>query len=754
LGQASDGFMLGLPKNESEPKEYFFALEIDLDRVKSAIWTIGDKQVELVSLGETQSWQNEKDLLEAVDTSLSSAIEKLSSTGEVKEPNKIIFGLSADWIQENKILPEKVENLKKISQKLELTPLGFMVIPEAVVHWLKRMEGVPPTAILMGLGERKIMVSLVELGKVTNTSGVMRSESLGADLTEGLSRLGKETPFPARILLYDGEEKLEQARQDLINWPWTEEGIGFLHLPKVEILSTDFDIKAIVLASASQIAEIENFEFKEEVSAKPQETQSFQEKEEEMKEEPTPELMETEANVLSFFKGKDISQMNLGISPEEPEVTPPKETTPNFPQKIKVDLKKFKFLNFSWLKKINLKKFFVGRSEFLEVRETSSKKGLIIAVLVGVFLLLILGGLGVAYWYLPRASIIIFAKPQVLQKDFTIKLDPTVTTADKNNLVLPAKKVETAVEGEKETPTTGTKLTGDKAKGEVTIYNRTDREKNFLAGVQLTGPNNLQFTLDENVTVASSSAGSDYVTVPGKAVVGITASAIGSDSNLASGTEFTVGNLARSDFIARNDSSLSGGTSRQVQVVAKQDQEKILAEAQKEFEQKAITDLKSPLNSQEKLVEESLVSTIVEKNFDKKIDEEANSVKLGLKIKVEALVFNEKDFQDLISGEIEKLVPANFEYDSQQTETNFQLKTSSQQTFTFIASFKADLKPKFDLEEIKKNLVGKKPILGKTYLGNLPNVETFEVKISPNLPEKIATFPHLTNRINIEIGLK
>ncbi|MCX6724496.1 MAG: hypothetical protein NTV20_00130, partial [Candidatus Shapirobacteria bacterium] len=415
---------------------------------------------------------------------------------------------------------------------------------------------------------------------------------------------------------------------------------------------------------------------------------------------------------------------------------------------------KFKFLNFSWLKKINFKGLFFSPAERLAIRETASKKGLIIAILVGFISLIILGGLSVAYWYWPKASIVIFAKPQVLQKDFTIKLDPTTIVTDKANLILPAKKVETTVEGEKETPTTGTKLTGEKAKGEVTIYNRTTKEKTFLDGTQLVGPNNLQFTLDEKVTVASSSAGSDYVMVPGKAVVKITASVIGSDSNLASETEFAVGNFARSDFIARNDSSLSGGTSRQIQVVAKQDQEKILAETQKELEQKAISDLKSQLNSQEKLIEESLKSTIIEKNFDKKIDEEANAVKLSLKLKVEALSFSENDFKDLINDEIQKLIPANFEYNSQQTETSFQLKGSSQQVFTFIASFKANLEPKFDIEEIKINLAGKKPILGKTYLGNLPNVETFEVKISPNLPEKIATFPRVANRIKIEIKLK
>ena len=747
--------MLKFSKNESETKEYFFALEIDIDRVKSAIWTIEENQTKLVSLGETQSYQNEEDLLESVDASLSSAIEKFSPDGQMKEPNKVIFGLSTDWIDQNKILPEKAEILKKISQKLELTPLGFMIVPEAIAHWLKKLEGIPPTAILIGLSAKRIVVSLIDLGRVVQTSLVVRSENLGADLAEGLSRLEKEAPFPARILLYDGEEKIEQARQDLINWPWTEEKVNFLHLPKVEILAADFDIKAIVLASASQMAEVQGLEVSQEIEEKPQAT-AFEEEQAE--------------SLLGFVKGQDISKIKLEIPEEEGEINPPLEETGKeakeeiftrkqdlvnkFLKRGKFGLLRKKMFNFSWLKKINFKSFFSSIKEPLVMKETSRSKGLMIFILAAVFFLIILGGLGAIYWYLPKASIVIFAKPQILQKDFTVKLDLALTSVDKDNLVLPAKEIEVTNEGEKEISTTGTKLVGEKAKGEVIIYNRTSKEKTFPEGAELVGPSNLKFTLDEKATVASESAGSDYVKVPGKVTVKTTAFLIGSESNLASGSEFTVSNFARTDFIARNESSFSGGTSREIQVVAKNDQEKLLADLEEELKQKATDELESKLSSPEKLVDDSLTSQVIEKDFDKKIDEETNTLKLRLKLKVSALSFSENDFKQLIGEEIQKLVPSDFEYDSQQTETSFQLKESSTKVITFLASFKASLIPKFAVEEIRNNLAGKKPLIGKTYLGNLSNVDSFEAKVYPPLPERIATFPHVANRIKIEIKLK
>jgi len=67
---------------------------------------------------------------------------------------------------------------------------------------------------------------------------------------------------------------------------------------------------------------------------------------------------------------------------------------------------------------------------------------------------------------------------------------------------------------------------------------------------------------------------------------------------------------------------------------------------------------------------------------------------------------------------------------------------------------KADLTPKLDLEVIKNNLVGKKPAIGKTYLNNLSNVESFEAKITPRLPEKLVTFPRVVKKIDIEVELR
>jgi len=178
-------------------------------------------------------------------------------------------------------------------------------------------------------------VTLVDLGKILGTNLVVRSGSVGADLAEGLSRFERDIAFPARVLIYDGEENLEEVRQQLINYPWQDQKVSFLHLPKVEILSADFDIKAIVLASASQMADVKDVEFlgeekedeeeRSEVKKKEiSETEGVKEDGEETHEigqeevkEASKEDKEELTQVFGFIKGKDIKEER--IEPQLPE---------------------------------------------------------------------------------------------------------------------------------------------------------------------------------------------------------------------------------------------------------------------------------------------------------------------------------------------------------------------------------------------------------------------------------------------------
>jgi hypothetical protein len=766
-------------QKENHPSEYYFALEIGLEFVKSAVFSIIDNQVKALSLGSVERWESDEELIEAVDASLSSAAEKLPVEGEVAEPDKVVFGLPFSWVDGDKIVEEKLKILKNLSEKLDLKPAGFVVISEAIVHQLKSNEGVPPTAILVNLGVKKINLALVRIGKITGPELVEKSPNLADDLIEGLSRFENKEPLPARILLYDGEEDLEEAKQQLINYPWLEkkrETVEFLHLPKVEILPLNFDIEAIALAGGKEVAKAAGLVLEEKPAQEEKEGEIEEEKggEPEPKEkgkieETTEDLGFVSASSLGFAKKEVAKETPLPAKDEEALTPPPPEKEEReSPQKEpppvqepvvrgvgeEKEIKEGKLTLFSQLKSLpsllaGLKKFNFGF--FKTLIPISLRQSPLFLIVGGFFLILVLG-LFAAYWFLPRAEVTLYLEPEILTKDFTITLDPNIETPDKEKLILPAHQVEVEVEGSKSRGTTGAADVGDQAKGEVTIYNGTSNQKKFDPGTELNSAGGLEFTLDDEVNVASQSSAAEP---PGQAKVKVTAAAIGTEGNLAAGTEFTIANYAKSDYVAKNDSAFSGGSSRQVQAVSEDDQEILLTELKNSLEEEAKNKLMNQISSEERLVEESIVFKITSIVYSHEVGEEVDNLELTLKMKTTALAYNEKELRDLTEKSVLESISDEFEYNPEETNFTFDLgEIKKDGSVTVEAHLEAKLIYKLDLEKIKKNLAGKYLLVGRTYLGSIPRTTGFEAKIVPQLPGRLGTFPRRANRIDIKTEVK
>lgn len=745
-------------------KEHFFALVIAAKKIRGAIWTVEQGKTKVVATGEPEAWTEEKDFVDAVDATLSSATESFTPIEEAKEPNKIIFGLPEDWVEEEKIVVGKLKILKEISQKLDLKPVGFVVITEAIIHQLKVSEGVPPTAILLDLKKEEVGVTLVNLGKTEEATIVKRSQDLGADVAEGLSRLETQKSFPARIILYNSNQNLEKAKEELLAYSWPS---FFLHLPKVEILPADFDIRAVALSGGREVAKAAGIEVLEPEAEKDQETAEEAPASAETEKVKKIEEEKAEEADFGFVKDKDIIEEKprpelpeRKTSPAEPEITgpetlvSPKEGKGKIPpvsflggrlpalKLPRIDLAKFPFPKIDFSKLATILPFFKGRTS------------LVIGLVLGI--LFILGGIVLgAYWYLPQAQVALLVEPKILEKEFEIKLDPELATPDPVALALPAGSIEAEVEGEKTIGTTGTKLIGDPAKGEVTIFNRTESAKEFSAGTIISGPGDLEFSLDDEVTVASESTGPDYTKIPGKGTVSVTALEIGTEGNLAAESEFTLADYSSSDYIARNGSALAGGTSREVNVVSEEDQEELLSALTEELKQTAVSQLSQKLSPETSLLEESLADKVVKKDYSHQEGEESDKLSLGLKSKFSALTYKEEDFKSLVEDQIRETVPSGFEFKREETEIDFDLiDVEENGEARFKAILKVNLLPKLDLEEIRKNLAGKYPELGELYLNNLPNVVGFEVKITPHLPRRLETFPRLVKNIQMEVRLK
>ncbi|MCG2691714.1 hypothetical protein L6272_02690, partial [Microgenomates group bacterium] len=484
-----------LKRKEESHQEYFFAVEITEELIKTAIWTVTDGQTQVVKVGQSQTWdgQTQEKLVSAIDQSISAISANISP-----EPSGVIFGLPEAWMDSDNIVPDKKNYLKAVCQELELKPLGFVISNTAVIQYLKIDEGTPPSAIFLQLSSTEINLSLVKLGKLIGTQLVGRSGDLGQDVEEGLSRFDKIDTLPSRMILYDGQTDFEEDKQQLTSYDW-EEKLPFIHFPKVEVLPADASIKAISLAGGSEVAKSLGFEIKPPA--------------------PPPDVLS--AADLGFV-ANDVAQQ------PEPEPEPkPEADKPNLIQLIKEKLSRLKF--------------------------PSAPKA-IIWIAAGFIGLLIL--VFSAYWYLPKAQITLYFESKTIETSLTLTIDPQASTLDPVKAILPGESVDISVEGSQSIPTTGTALIGDPATGNITIYNKTTQTKSFPKNTVLIGSNSLTFSIDEDTTVASKSSkpkddGTGEEVVYGQADASITAQNIGLDSNLSAGSQLSFKQFSEDDYYAK-----------------------------------------------------------------------------------------------------------------------------------------------------------------------------------------------------------
>ncbi|MDZ7586812.1 MAG: hypothetical protein U0946_03580, partial [Patescibacteria group bacterium] len=123
--------LIKLKHKEEKHPEYFFAVEITEELIKTAIWTVADGQTQVVKLGQSQVWdgQTQEKLVSAIDQSISEISAHISP-----EPSGVIFGLPESWLDSDTIVPDKKIYLKAVCQELELKPLGFVITNTAVIQ--------------------------------------------------------------------------------------------------------------------------------------------------------------------------------------------------------------------------------------------------------------------------------------------------------------------------------------------------------------------------------------------------------------------------------------------------------------------------------------------------------------------------------------------------------------------------------------------------------------------------------------------
>lgn len=722
--------------NKKVLPSYFLVLVLRDEKTEAVIFEELEGIAKIVGIKEEHfsasiDEVSQDELLEKLDKAISSAE---SSLPENIQTQKTIFGIKESWADNDQIKREYLAKLKKVKEELGLIPIGFLVISQAISHLLQKEEGAPVSAVLVEINKKTITVTLIRAGKIIETKSSEIHESIPFTVDTTLKHFNIPEILPSRIIIFNGKKDLSQ---EFITHTWSK-SLPFLHLPQITNLPEGFDAKAVLFGAATQMG----FE----VLAKdiPQEPQIRERKEHPLDEEGNPtgkkpiEEIETfksiDASYFGFMKDVDIAKIPIPI--EEESVEKVETVMPNIAEEPTLFKSKpaknipniFPIFKHISMVILSILLTALGKINF--------KRGKVVIV-APVILILIIVLIG-SYFLFTKAVIEITIDPKIVQQDKNV-LFSTTSKTDPNKNIIHGEFVNVSENGTASTSTTGKKDIGTYAKGTLTIFNLSKTSKSLPNRTEISSSNGLIFVLDNAVNLASASSSIDsnfnVTTKPSTINVNVTASSLGKESNLPSGTKFNVEKFDASDLIAKNDNPFSGGTKKEVTVISKNDSIKLEADLPRQLENKAKQNLIQRIGKDKVLLPIFISNSLSKESLSAKIGDEANQLSLTATVEFQGITYSKEDLITFSKFLLEKNVSKTQEIDYSNIKTNVKdIKNKNDEEIDANLNIKALLLPKIDKNNLVKNIRGKSFKNAENIIYKLSQIANVNIVLSPRLP--------------------
>ncbi len=797
-----------LPFGKKEVKNYFLALLLQDEKVGAVVFEETNGIMHVVGRSEEHfptslNQVSYEELLDTVDKAVSTAEEALP---ENIQTEKTVFGVKQDWVLDGKIKKDYLTTLKKMCDELSLTPIGFLVFTEAIIHLLSQEEGAPVSAVLVEIGKKIITISLIRAGRIIETKQVPLEEPIVTSVDTALKHFADIEVLPSRIVLFN-QENNEKLSQSFIKHTWSKT-LPFLHVPQITILPAGFETKGILTGTAAQMGfsvtgedTIIPLTIRKKAAQKiletPEESFAFQKHEnleqtaEELEEE-TQEQLEPEekthtkekqsvlndnvsADFFGFVENEDITgnkKKSLKINNDNFE-TPTNfdETFAEIPEEVKEE-ETFENTSSGGLP-VNSMLLFAGVKKGLQAipwkkllstihitlpskkrtpkikheatpEEVSSSHLKLYAIIIAV-LVVIIGGI-IAYIMTISATVTLFVTPKVITDSQPITFSTDGTTNASQNTIA-AQTISVDEKGTLSQATTGTKSVGNPAKGQITIFNLNPTPASLSANTTIVSENGKKFTLDSDVNIPSAD---QYSGTGGKATVNVTATDIGPDYNLPSGTKFSIGNS--SNIGAKNDNPFSGGTKQDINVVATADITKIQQDLIKNLEDKAKTDLQGKVDGSTIVPSFFTSETISNTNYSNKAGDQAKNITLSATVTYETLAIKKSDIDAYTKEHLKNQLQTNGTLTANGLTADVTDIKQNKDTTSATLHMKAVLLPNVTTTDLAQKIAGKSFAQAKNLLNGINSVADVTIRLIPNLPLLPQVLPRLPQHIHIVIS--
>ena len=717
-----------------------------------------------------------EELVQVIDT-VTSSVEGAMPEGQMVE--KTIFSVPYSWQIEGKITRDNLLKLKQICDALELKAIGFIISSEAIVNFMQKKDGVPVKAIFVEHAANQAFVYIVQNSAIVEVQSSEVGEDFVATVEKLLTQVEKVESLPSKIVLHD-YEGAESLQQEFLNHEWKKE-LNFLHVPQVLVLEKGFENEAVINGVATQmgfdvlhdvkaggvvdadenidedlqdmeIASAEEFGFGSADALPPAAIKTGAEEAELDEDANSEDLHATmPADEEDRHGGHDnLVEPKINALHETDEdledITPHEGEHKSHAHKVHSDTR---VIVVDTLKKLApivfMRSLFSGKGA-----KSLLKKGMNLRVGVmafGVVALLAMLTYGYYAFFL-KAEVIIFSDSQVVSSDEEVTFSPDESTSFDDKIIALGTLTE-SVDVSNEREVTGTKETGEKATGEVTVYNKTERPVTFEKGTIIASSNDVEFVTLGEVKIASTSSFSTSFT---SQKIKIEASEFGKEYNLPSNTNFTVDGEGTADYFAKNDSAFSGGSKKELTVVSEKDLEALRSEAEKGTLEKAVLAASKKIGNDVLLIKSPLSSKLEEEKFSKKEGEEAKSVSLTGKLVYTFGTYTKEDLAEFVQQMAQSEIPDGYSYIDDQSDIQVNDVIVDEDDVTGKLTVNAVFGPTIETSKILGELEGKRLKNAEQLVGGLKGVSDYTIIRRNAFPIFPSFLPF--NSKNIQVTVK
>jgi len=368
-----------------------------------------------------------------------------------------------------------------------------------------------------------------------------------------------------------------------------------------------------------------------------------------------------------------------------------------------------------------------------------------------ILLIIIIVGFILANSILPKAVISVYTKTSNINNTYTVNIDSTATSVNTSNSTIPAQIQQTQKTASQQVTTTGQKNEGTEATGTITmtaIECNTNLPYDVPSGTGLSA-DKLPFITQQNTTFSINGTNKNHciyynATTP----TSITAQSPGAAYNIGP-TTFSV--AGRSDVDATSSQATSGGTDNVVQVVSQAD----ITNAEQKISSADTSSIKSALFTtlqQDGLmpISGTFIANQPAITTSANVGDQATSVTVTETTTYSMFGVKESYLQTIVDSNLNHQINTSQQsiINDGLSSTSFTVLNQTANTAQLTFPTTASIGPKFDLNNLKKQIEGKKSGDVKTIIGSIPGVTNVNVHFSPFW---VSATPKNVNKITIDI---